>query len=70
VTINGIGWLFDDPEGGGQNMDVEYPAKGTVTTHASIGEPPTLTHASGLSAATRSIRMEPSATRSVPTAAR
>jgi hypothetical protein len=40
VTINSIGWLFDDPQGGGQSQDVEYPAKGRITTHAFIAEPP------------------------------
>lgn len=40
VTVNSIGWLFDDPEGGGQSQDVEYPAKGKMLTHPSIAEPP------------------------------
>lgn len=40
VTINSVGWLFEDPQGGGQNQDVEYPAKGKIITHASIAEPP------------------------------
>jgi hypothetical protein len=40
VNINSIGWLFDDPQGGGQSQDVEYPAKGKMITHASIAEPP------------------------------
>jgi hypothetical protein len=40
VTINSIGWLFDDPQGGGQNQDVEYPAKGKMITHGAIDEPP------------------------------
>ena len=39
VTINSVGWLFDDPQGGGQSQDVEYPAKGKMVTHASIAEP-------------------------------
>jgi hypothetical protein len=40
VTINSVGWLFDDPQGGGQSQDVEYPAKGKMLTHPSIAEPP------------------------------
>lgn len=40
VTISSIGWLFDDPQGGGQSQDVEYAANGKMTTHASIAEPP------------------------------
>ena len=40
VTINAIGWLFDDPNGGGQNQDAEYPAAGKVEIHGAIIEPP------------------------------
>ena len=40
VTINTIGWLFDDPHGGGQNQDAEYPAPGKVRIQAAIVEPP------------------------------
>ncbi len=40
VTINTIGWLFDDPHGGGQNQDAEYPALGKVQINAAIIEPP------------------------------
>jgi hypothetical protein len=40
VTINRIGWLFDDPHGGGQNQDVSYPASGKVLIRAAIEEPP------------------------------
>ena len=40
VTINTIGWLFDDPLGGGQNQDAEYPAPGKVEMHGAIWEPP------------------------------
>jgi len=40
VTINAIGWLFDDPHGGGQNQDAEYPAPAKVEIHAAIVEPP------------------------------
>ena len=40
VTINSAGWLFDDPQAGGQSQDVEYPANGKMITHASIAEPP------------------------------
>jgi hypothetical protein len=40
VTINAIGWLFDDPHGGGQNQDAEYPAAGKVEIHGAIIEPP------------------------------
>ena len=39
VTINGIGWLFDDPHGGGQNQDAAYPAPGKVTIGGAILEP-------------------------------
>jgi hypothetical protein len=39
VTINRIGWLFDDPEGGGQNQDVSYPAPGQVLIRAAIEKP-------------------------------
>jgi len=39
VTINAIGWLFDDPHGGGQNQDATYPAPGKVTIGGSILEP-------------------------------
>ncbi len=40
ITINSIGWLFDDPHGGGQNQDVSYPAPGQVLIRAAIEEPP------------------------------
>ena len=40
VAINTIGWLFDDPHGGGQNQDAEYPAPGKVQINAAIIEPP------------------------------
>lgn len=40
VAINRIGWLFDDPHGGGQNQDVSYPAPGKVLVRAAIEEPP------------------------------
>jgi hypothetical protein len=40
VTINTIGWIFDDPQGGGQNQDAEYPTPGKVEIHAAIVEPP------------------------------
>ena len=40
VTINSVGWRFEDPQGGGQIQDVEYPANGRIITHASIAEPP------------------------------
>ena len=39
VTINRVGWLFDDPHGGGQNQDVSYPAAGKVLIRASIEKP-------------------------------
>jgi hypothetical protein len=39
VTINAIGWLFDDPHGGGQNQDAAYPAPGKVTIGGAILEP-------------------------------
>jgi hypothetical protein len=39
VTINTIGWLFDDPHGGGQNQDAAYPASGKVEIGGSILEP-------------------------------
>jgi hypothetical protein len=39
ITINSIGWLFDDPHGGGQNQDVSYPRRGRVTIRSSIEEP-------------------------------
>jgi hypothetical protein len=39
VTINAIGWLFDDPHGGGQNQDAAYPAAGKVTIGGAILEP-------------------------------
>jgi hypothetical protein len=39
ITINRIGWLFDDPHGGGQNQDVSYPAPGKVILRAAIEEP-------------------------------
>jgi hypothetical protein len=40
VTINTIGWLFDDPHGGGQNQDAAYPTPAKVEIHAAIVEPP------------------------------
>jgi hypothetical protein len=40
VTINAIGWLFDDPHGGGQNQDATYPAPGKVKIQSAIIEPP------------------------------
>jgi hypothetical protein len=39
VTINAIGWLFDDPHGGGQNQDAAYPGPGKVTIGGAIVEP-------------------------------
>jgi len=39
VTINTIGWLFDDPHGGGQNQDAAYPTATKVTIGGSIVEP-------------------------------
>ena len=39
VTINAIGWLFDDPHGGGQNQDAAYPAPGKVMIGGAIVEP-------------------------------
>jgi hypothetical protein len=39
VTINAIGWLFDDPHGGGQNQDAAYPAPAKVMIGSSIVEP-------------------------------
>ena len=39
VTINSIGWLFDDPHGGGQNQDASYPAPGKVMIGGAIVEP-------------------------------
>jgi hypothetical protein len=39
VTINAIGWLFDDPNGGGQNQDAAYPAPGKVMIGGAILEP-------------------------------
>jgi hypothetical protein len=39
VTINATGWLFDDPNGGGQNQDAAYPATGKVMIGGSILEP-------------------------------
>jgi hypothetical protein len=39
ITINPVGWLFDDPHGGGQNQDVSYPSPGKVTIRSSIEEP-------------------------------
>jgi hypothetical protein len=39
VTINAIGWLFDDPHDGGQNQDAAYPAAGKVMIGGSILEP-------------------------------
>lgn len=47
VTINSIGWLFDDPLGSGINLDAEYPAAGKVTIHPSIFEPPLGTYDRG-----------------------
>lgn len=40
VAINTIGWLFDDPHGGGQNQDAAYPAPGKVQIQGVITEPP------------------------------
>jgi len=40
VTINSIGWSFEDSNGGGQNQDVSYPASGKVLIRAAIEEPP------------------------------
>ena len=39
VTINAIGWLFDDPHGGGQNQDAAYPSPAKVMIGGSIVEP-------------------------------
>jgi len=39
VTINAIGWLFDDPHGGGQNQDAAYPAPAKVMIGGAIIEP-------------------------------
>ena len=39
VTINTIGWLFDDPHGGGQNQDASYPGPGKVVIGGAITEP-------------------------------
>jgi hypothetical protein len=39
VTINTVGWLFDDPHSGGQNQDAEYPAPAKVEIHPAIVEP-------------------------------
>ena len=39
VTINAIGWLFDDPHGGGQNQDAAYAAPSKVTIGGAILEP-------------------------------
>jgi hypothetical protein len=39
VTINAVGWLFDDPHGGGQNQDTAYSAPGKVMIGGSILEP-------------------------------
>jgi hypothetical protein len=39
VTINQIGWLYEDPVGGGQNQDAEYPTSGKVEIHGAIIEP-------------------------------
>jgi hypothetical protein len=39
VTINAIGWLFDDPYGGGQNQDASYPGPGKVMIGGAIVEP-------------------------------
>jgi hypothetical protein len=39
VTINAIGWLFDDPHGGGQNQDAAYPAPAKVMIGGAILEP-------------------------------
>lgn len=47
VTINRVGWLFDDPSGGGQNQDVSYPAPGRVLIRAAIEEPPAGTYKRG-----------------------
>ncbi len=47
ITINSIGWLFDDPNGGGENQDVSYPASGKVLVRAAIEEPPYGTYARG-----------------------
>jgi hypothetical protein len=39
ITTNRVGWLFDDPHGGGQNQDVSYPSRGRVTIRSAIEEP-------------------------------
>jgi hypothetical protein len=39
VTINTVGWLFDDPHSGGQNQDAEYPTSAKVEIHPAIVEP-------------------------------
>jgi hypothetical protein len=39
VTINAIGWFFDDPYGGGQNQDAAYPTPAKVMIGGAIDEP-------------------------------
>jgi hypothetical protein len=39
ITINHVGWLFDDPHGRGQSQDVSYPAPGKVLIRAGIEMP-------------------------------
>lgn len=39
ITITSSGWSFDDPNGGGQNQDVSYPAPGRVVIRAAIEKP-------------------------------
>jgi hypothetical protein len=39
ITIDRIGWQFQDPHGGGQNQDVSYPSSNSVLVRAAIEEP-------------------------------
>src|SRR5205085_9787008 len=39
ITIDHVGWLFDDPHGGGQNQDASCAAPGTVLIRAAIEMP-------------------------------
>ena len=40
LTIDSVGWMFHDPQGGGMRFDVDYPSDGVVEMRAAIEEPP------------------------------
>lgn len=47
ITAKPFGWFFGDPQGGGANQDVSYPAPGRVIVRAYIEEPPVASYQYG-----------------------